>query len=311
MSIMHVSEIHDDKLYYIKPLKLRILGKYLKSRALLEAIMGEIRRVEKEKTHRLKHSRPKYAFCYSDDPPAYLLSLSDNGVQQLVRELGLPQVEGMGYAARLFIGSELVEPSFSRDFEKYSVEAFGLYLPKPLTSITDIPQLDPSQYRSPANYYEDFPWFPVQIWRWRVFNCPIETLQTNPYHPVSDDNLPLMYFEERWHPQDGKRRLLGGLEHLLHSQISFIGKFIDDALYLIGDTEKPVKTRGRHKKYSNANKFHRKLTEALSELSHVGKESPTEVEVAEQMNISPATFKRRLNDYGLTWEAVLQKKFSI
>jgi hypothetical protein len=292
---MDVSEIQDDKLYDIKPLRLRILGKYLKSLAFLRMIKSELRRVEEEENRQ----RPAYAFCYLDDPPAYLLTLSDNGVEQLVRKLGLPQVEKMGYASTLFTGAELVDPSFSREFEKYSVEAFGLNMPPPLTSTTDLSQLDPPQYTCPPKYYETPPWFPVQIWRLRVFNCPIKALQTSPYHPVSDDNPPQMYFEELWNPQDGMRRVLGGLEHLRHSQTAVIGKFIDDALYLIGNKEKQVRNRGRHKKYPTAIKFCHKLREALSELSGIGKESPTEVEVAEQMDISSATFKRRLNDFGL------------
>jgi len=311
---MHVNEIQDDKLYYIEPLRVHIQGKYLKSRVLLEMIRYEIRRVEEANNRRIERPRTKYAFCYSDDPPAYLLFLSDSGVQHLVQELDLPQDKETCYGSKLFAGPELVEPSFATQFEKYSVEAFGLKikLPIPLpSSITRLSQLAPSQYRCPPRYYEEFPWLLVQVWRLRVFNCPIEALQNSPYHPVSDDNPPLMYFEERWHPQNGLRRILSGLEHLRHSQSSFIGKFIDDALFLIGNPEKLLKNRGRHKKYSTANKFYRSLTEALSELADIGKESPTEVEVAEQMNISPATFKRRLNDYGLTWEAVLQKNFPI
>jgi hypothetical protein len=311
---MHVSEIRDDKLYYIKTLRLRILGKYLKSRSFLEMIRSEIRRVKEEKNHRLERPHLEYAFCYSDNPPAYLLSLSDNGVQQLVRKLGLPQVKGAGYASKLFAGAELVAPSSSREFEKYSVEAFGLgiKLPHPLpSSITRLSQLAPSQYTCLPKYYEEFPWLLVQVWRLRVFNRPIEALQNSPYYPVSDNNPPLLYFEECWHPQEGIRRALGGLEHLRNSQTSFIGKFIDDSLFLTRNTERPVKNRGRHKKYPTANMFYSRLTQALSELSDIEKENPTEVEVAEQMNISSATFKRRLNDFGLTWETVLQKKFNI
>jgi hypothetical protein len=191
---MRLSDIKDDQCYKIESLGLLIPGKHLKNPDVFRAIREEVRRLEEKKREESRYYPGLYnaqVFKYSDDPPAYVITPKFAGVRHLIQELDLPEDQESVYFSRLFKAEDFVKFALRRsnkNFENYAVEVFGLKinLPEPLPAGTWLPPTpDPSQYKCSPMYWEEYGMRLIQIWRIRVFACPVEVILTSPSNPLS------------------------------------------------------------------------------------------------------------------------------
>ena len=59
-------------------------------------------------------------------------------------------------------------------------------------------------------YWYESPYHLVQIWRLRIFNCPLERIQVPISNPLNPNTPPIVKFEWRWHPQKYPEHFLYG-----------------------------------------------------------------------------------------------------
>lgn len=184
----------------------------------------------------------------------------------------------------------------------YTVEQFGLLLEPELQRRGDVAagytSLKESNYLCLPLYWSERPDYRVQVWRTRIFDCPLVNFPTSlsslfgPARPVN------MYMEECWHPNIGKERSLTWFEHRYRVGQK-IDQFRKDALLILGDP----KRIGRSKKYGSRNDFILDLKEAYEKVLGISGDDPTQLEVASEMKIEITllTFQRRLKEHGIPW----------
>jgi hypothetical protein len=108
-------------------------------------------------------------------------------------------------------------------------------------------------------YWQEYDMRLIQIWRIRVFACPVELIQTSPSNPFGSLSSNVLYFEERWHPKRIVERKLFGLEHLAELHIS-VERFYKNAMEIVsGQTKKSTRF--------TPDSFKRKYEEKYSELA--------------------------------------------
>jgi hypothetical protein len=244
-------------------------------------------------------------FKYCDEPPSYEIRASFDGIRGLLEELEAPRHFNRVYCLRICSAAMFVDKSdrsFKR-FKDYTVEQFGLLIEPDLQKRSGIDagytSLKSADYLCLPVYWNESPSYRIQVWRSRVFACPITDIQTTPSKPLGQ-NLPLvMYLEERWHPYRGKSRSLKWLEHRYRSSKT-IEQFRRDTLLILGD----VKRGGRQKQiYPDPDKFYQDLRKAYEKVAKRSKKEPSQIEVALEMEqeLSLKTFQTRLNDYEISW----------
>ena len=303
---MRLSDIKDDQFYEIESLGLLIPGKQLKCPDVFRAIRAEIHRLEEKKREESRYYpgwHNAQVFKYSDNPPAYVITPKFAGVRHLIQELDLPQDQESVYFSRLFKARDFIKFALrhsNKNFENYAVEVFGLKinLSEPLpTGIWLPPTPDPSQYKCPPMYWQEYDMRLIQIWRIRVFACPVELIQTSPSNPFSSLSPNVLYFEERWHPKRIIERNLFGLEHLAELHIS-VERFYEGAMEIVS---------GRPKKSTRftGDSFKRKYEEKYSEVSREYGCIPKKGAVARAMGISRSSFYTYLDEFDLPWPPLI------
>ncbi|MDT4956123.1 MAG: hypothetical protein QOJ02_4261 [Acidobacteriota bacterium] len=236
--------------------------------------------------------------------PIYIIRPTFEGIKRLVEELDLPSGPRELYYSRLYSGGEYVTPTGQRieKYEKYTVEAFGLKMePTPPLSYPlkyEIP--DPSQYSTPPKYWQNSHREIIQIWRLRIFDCPLEALETTAANPLSPYHPNTLYLEERWHPNRPRLVFLGGLSDVNISFLPELKRFFCDA-YRILERLNPKGRPPGTSTYSSSNAFCRRMKKELREFRKSEKYKPTEKQIAFKMGISESTFKRHLRIAGLSW----------
>lgn len=252
-------------------------------------------------------------------PPAYVIVPSFPGVSQIITELDMPRESDVIYnLSYLSVEDFLNFRGYSyvndvRRSQSYSVELFGLLvnLPENFRIGMTVPLPDPSQYKCQPMYWTEHGFRVVQIWRLRIFTCPVEDIETTLFRPFGNLPTGTLYFEERWHPlADMKRKLIGGIETV--SKIKGVGldRFYADALRILGgnfdslnSAVKVGRTRGTT--YITATEFPHKLREAYQRLYELKGEKPKQEAVAVELKIGLSTLRRYLINFRVSWPPVV------
>jgi hypothetical protein len=236
-------------------------------------------------------------------PPIYIIQPTFEGVSKLVEELDLPTGPKELYYSKLCSGGEYVTPVGKRieKYDKYTVEAFGLKI-KPTTPLSyplkyELP--DPSQYSTPPRYWQNSHCEIIQIWRLRIFDCPIEALQTTASNPLSPYHPNILYLEERWHPSQPRLVFIGGLSDVHISFVPELERFFCDAYRLLEQLNPRGRPLGTSIYTSDA--FYRRMMKELRAFRKLNKYKPTQKQIAYKMGISESTFKRNFRITGLSW----------
>lgn len=236
--------------------------------------------------------------------PIYLIRPAFKGVKELVEELDLPSGPEELYYSRFCSGSEYVNcagPSIEQ-YERYTVELFGLKIKptKPLTYPLKYEIPDPAQYATPPEYWQYSHREIIQIWRLRIFDCPLTEIQTTTASPLSPHHPDKLYLEVRWHPNRPKLIFMGGFSHVHISFLEELKRFFGDA-YRILEKVNPVGRPPGTSKYPDSDGFRRRLMRELRAYRKRHETKPGEKEIAFKMGLSVSTFKRCMRSAGLLW----------
>jgi hypothetical protein len=241
-------------------------------------------------------------FKYRDDPISYEIKAGFEGVSSLIETLRAPHHFNRIYCLRIFSGAMSVpksDESFKR-FMGYTVEQFGLLMVPEfgIRGGADAGHtiLKKSNYLCLPLYWSERPGYRVQVWRTRIFDCPLSKFPTSLSSPLGPDRWINLYMEERWHPNTGKKRSLTWYEHRCKSG-GKIEQFRKDALLILGD---PIRT-GRPKIHADPNIFLLEVRRKYEEIAESCKKDPTAPDVAFEMEVTLPTFNRRLKEYGIPW----------
>src|SRR5918911_2327060 len=241
-------------------------------------------------------------FKYRDNPSSYEIRASFKGIRGLIEEIKAPHHFNRIYCLRICSGAMFIDKSdksFKR-FMNYTVEQLGLLIEPELQKRGGVDAgytlLEASDYLCLPIYWNERPDYRVQVWRTRIFDCPLADFHTSPSDPLGPTRPLYLYLEERWHPNTGKQRSLIWFSHRCKKGKK-IDQFRRDALLILGDS----KGLGRPKKYGNRNDFIRELKKAYEQVAISGMKDPTQPQVAEEMEISLLTFQRYLGEYNIPW----------
>jgi hypothetical protein len=190
-------------------------------------------------------------------------------------------------------------PILSTNPTNYCVEKFGLRIePFPVRNRKGkltAPLGKASNFLIPPIYWSERSDYVIQVWRTRIFACPVTDVRPSLSKPVSDRHWA-MYLEESWHPNKGKARSLHWSEPRNH-RISAVDQFKKDALRIL-DGAKQGRPLGT-KKFSSKEEFIPKYREAYLKARRRGENGRQPV--ADELGISLSTLNRRLVDHDLTF----------
>jgi len=312
---MLLGEIEDDKLYYVEKLRMYIQGKYLKSPRLQRAFCDDLKEEEgsidyERRCYPSNNDLQVYQLAY--DPPTYCIKPNFEGLKQLTHLLHLPSRTDQPYYSQFFRG-ELFSKSKEQDsqnLEGYSVEFFGFrLLPSEPAEYTYLPR---QLFPSPSNYnclprflyIDDYRL--IEIYRMRVFSCPLETLNIKTSSPLSPLEPKIMYVEETWHPLCDEHKTIIGLEPKLAQKYSYKQEFIEAAFSILEYKKKPGRRTGPTN-YESSQLFIEDLTQAYYFLVDSEVRRPSQDSVARELGISRTTLCRYLNFFGTSWPPVKPK----
>ncbi|HEY0322537.1 MAG TPA: hypothetical protein VGC66_16395 [Pyrinomonadaceae bacterium] len=246
-------------------------------------------------------------FRYRDNPPAFQMLAGFDGARQLIEELGAPHYDNAIYCVRLDSAEGMVKTGRlpSKSFSNYTIERFGLRIESYRTARSkgESQSLisDSSQYLCQPTYWRERPDYIVQVWRTRIFACPVTDIQTSLSNPLTPPRFLRMYFEECWHPNRGKARSLHWLEPRDRSK-SKVDQFKKDALIILDGAKKLGRPPGT-KKFDSPDEFILKYKEAYLKVNRVA--TPTPELVANEMGISQSTLYRRRIKYHSSWPPIV------
>jgi hypothetical protein len=230
-----------------------------------------------------------------------------DGARQLIEELGAPHYDNAIYCVRLDSAEGMVKTGRlpSKSFSNYTIERFGLRIESYRTARSkgESQSLisDSSQYLCQPTYWRERPDYIVQVWRTRIFACPVTDIQTSLSNPLTPPRFLRMYFEECWHPNRGKARSLHWLEPRDRSK-SKVDQFKKDALIILDGAKKLGRPPGT-KKFDSPDEFILKYKEAYLKVNRVA--TPTPELVANEMGISQSTLYRRRIKYHSSWPPIV------
>lgn len=243
-------------------------------------------------------------FQYADMPPAFRVYPNFDEINQTIQELDLQGHPADAFYVRFFRAKDI---QLKRDgaFKEYNyaVQAFGIKLPwpegmDPFVDVQPIP--DASKYKKPPLYWYECPWHLVQVWRLRIFNCPLESFQNFLSSILDSRTPPVIYFQERWHPHHGPKRDLCGLEHVRDFHITAISMFLEDCLRIVGER----RTRGRPTntgEFRDPESFKKAFLVAFQKLIDERGKSPSRTQVAKELGIDQKTLYKYLDKFSVPW----------
>lgn len=239
----------------------------------------------------------------SSKPPAFYIHPSFEGVRQTVKDLGMPHGLDASYYLRYFNGAEFIDyhkRSFLK-FKKYAVEAFGIRIKLP--SDDDIFKLDMQPLPDAANYkYPPIYWYEgsfllVQIWRLRVFKCPLAEIQVPISNPLTPNTPPVVKFEWRWHPRNDPLKLMYGPHYLFPRDPPKPLSFFKDCCRIVGDG----RALGRPREFTDPDFFVQVVTDAYRRLRKPDQKPPSRGLVAVELEIDRKTFYHYLKNFKVPW----------
>jgi uncharacterized Zn-finger protein len=198
-----IKKINDHDEFYLEGMGIKFWGRDLKSRAFREMVLDNIRQNQSREDHQRScypSTQDVQVYLVRDHPRVYLMCPRFEPARELAEELGMPVEDDTRYVLCLYTGA-----LFKRDHERYeqfkncSLEIFGLSISLPST-IPDplphrVPLPDPSQYKTEPTYYWWNGFSLVQVWRRRIFPCPVESLKSTLAEPLSPKEPETLYLE--------------------------------------------------------------------------------------------------------------------
>jgi hypothetical protein len=303
---MLLADIEDNGWYKVKALPLWLKGSEVKKPEVIASIRELVRRHEEEAEYnRKRFPSPDniQVAQMSDKPPAFYISPDFEGVRQVVNDLNMPHSFDAGYFLRFFHGAEFIKyhkRSFLK-FKKYSVEAFGVRIKLPadvdLFKLEWQPLPDPTNYKYPPSYWYESPYHLIQIWRLRVFKCPLERIQVPISNPLNPHVPPVVKFEWRWHPQNDPQYILYGPHNLFPRYPPKPIAFFNDCRRIIG----LGRAIGRPSEFADPDFFIQIVTDAFRRLLKRNRSRPSRQLVAEKLEIDRKTLYHYLNFFKVPW----------
>jgi hypothetical protein len=248
---------------------------------------------------------------YSSAPPGYNIFSSFAGMRRILNELNMPDKADNVYSLRFYTAAYYLKclgrslPKKYDECHKYTVEIFGLRvkLPEDFRFGMKVPLPDPTQYYCAPDYLTEAEISHTQIWRLRIISCSIEEVETRLSNPFGIFPPGTLYFEERWHHQDGKTRLIGGLEPRSGNYGTSLDGFRKNAICILDGYRKPGRPRGT--RYFTPSGFRSAVKAHYEELYNPNERQPLPKEVAIKLGISVGTLKNYLDDlvmsHNLCW----------
>jgi hypothetical protein len=236
-------------------------------------------------------------------PLHYLVTLNLTSVLELVSDLKMPNDLNGLYDLRFLSVKDFLrergvpDQKLHRKYQGYTVQTFGSVPRYERGMKLPLPTPDPSQYKSEPKYFLDLR--PTQIWRIRVYPYPPEEIKSSVHNPFGTFPPGTVYVEERWHPETGVSRLIGGLENAPKSSGVRLDELYVDALRIL---EGGVK-RGRPMGSTEIKRiqFVPCLLEAYQTVKKKTGRNPSPKEVAKEMDISRGTFYNYRRRSGISW----------
>lgn len=264
----------------------------------------------KEELKSYPSSRSWQVYLETDDPLIYRIRGSFPAAQEIIKTLGMPANTSETYWLLITKGNRIRKKH--KKYGNYAVEDFGIGIKgvklDPETEISDEthlpnwpldPQMpDPSAYKREPRYWRLFGGVHlVQVWRSRVFSCPLDDINSTVEDPFSLKQPRIMYFQETWHPHRGQKRWIAGLENTEHSTKWDLSEFYRDALRLLG-----YKTRklGPYA-YVNIDVFLRDFEDACAKVRQRQTRRPSLTNVALELLIDRRTLKKCLERFDIPW----------
>lgn len=303
---MLLADIEDDEWYKIEPLSLHIKGTELQKPEVIRSIRELVRRHEEEVEYnqRCFPNRDNIqVFQISNKPPAFYIHPNFEGVRQVAKDLGISDDLDAVYFLRLFNASEFIKyhKRSVLKFKKYTVEAFGIRIK--LSADADIfkwerqPLPNASNYAYPPLYWYENAYHLVQIWRLRIFKCPLENIKVPISDPLTPNIPPVIKFEWRWHPQKHPAHFLYGPHNMTPRRPPKPLSFFKDCFRIIRDEGR----RGRPREFPDRDFFIQVLKDAFQRLQERTVKPPSRQLVAEKLEIDRTTLKSTLKWHSVSW----------
>jgi len=303
---MLLADIEDDKWYEVEPLSLHVKGAELKKPEVIRSIREFVRRHEEEAEYNRKcfPSRDNIqVFQMQDNPPAFYINPNFEGVRQVANDLGMPNGLEVAYFLRFFHGAEFIKyhkRSFIK-FKRYAVEAFGIRIKLPadvdIFKLKRQPLPDATDYEYSPLYWYESQYHLIQIWRLRIFKCPLESIKVPVSDPLHPNIPPVTKFEWRWHPQKYPEHFLYGPHNLLPRRPPKPLSFFNDCFHIIGDERR----LGRPKEFTDLDFFAQVVIDAFQKLWKQNDKPPSRQIVAEELEINRKTLKHYLDKSSISW----------
>ncbi|HEX8495364.1 MAG TPA: hypothetical protein VF658_21305 [Pyrinomonadaceae bacterium] len=306
---MSSREFEDDALFKLKSLPLWLEGLDLTDPKLIRGAQEFLRFHEQEieyKRRKVSDGFTKFVYQLSEKPPAYCFHPYFEGTRQIVEELNMPCDLDRLCFLRYFHGGDFskYQKRYSKKFKRYAVEALGIrtWGPdfNPFKKET-CPPPDPSQYKHPPMYWYEDRWCLVQVWRIRVFDCPLETIQVPLSNPLMPYLPPVLKCEWRWRPNN-----VSMLDFFERQQLHTFGRSKLQSFYKYckSVTGGEIK-RGRPNEYTDKNSFVQDFTDAYQLLDEGNETSPRRSLIADELLIDRKTLRYYLNHFNVSFFSLL------
>lgn len=241
-------------------------------------------------------------------PHYYLFTSTPPGLPDVLYDLKMSPATFGEYDLRFLSVEDFLKdrgrphPKLSKRYQSYTVQTFGLSAcPRPGMKFS-FPPPHPSQYKCEPMYWYRLGVLPVQIWRIRVFSCPLEKIKTSIHNPFGLFPPQTVYVEERWHPKAGVTRLIGGLGNAPNYGSVGLEQLYEDALGIMTGYIKRGRPRGttyytREQFSTDLKKHYRKV---LKETKG-GSRKPSRAAVALSLGIGISTLYRYMDKFNVHW----------
>jgi hypothetical protein len=310
-----INQFNDDDGFIVEGGDIKFPGRNFKSRNFREMVLDSIReRRDKEDYERswYPNVNDKQVYLARDRPRVYLINARFEPARVLAVELGMPIDEGTHYLVCHYTGA-LFKRGNARyeNYKKYSLEIFGLSVDLPSPPLDPLPWRvplpDPALYKTEPTYYWWNGFSLVQVWRRRVFPCPVEELRSSLAEPLSPREPQTLFMEERWHPDATDRRVtVGGPDHIA-TRMTALNRFQTDAFGILNYQNRKGRKRGS-KKFRSKEAFIKAGRKAYGDYMDLMGERPNQLQLADQMGISEASFYNYMNEHQLIWDADLKPR---
>lgn len=238
-------------------------------------------------------------------PLTYMISPSFIDALETLDNLKMPREVYRRYHLRFLSvedflrGMDYARPKLDERYRNYTVQTFGLISDYKRGMRLPLPPPDPSQYKCQPMYWTILDLLPIQIWRIRVFSCPLGKVKTSIHNPFGVFPSGTVYVEQRWHPQAGVSRYIGGLEKPPSPPRIGLDQLYEDALRILEGNIKRGRPRGTTEYTRNT--FGRDLKKYYRKLWKQNRQRPSKTAVAVKMGISRASLYNYLKLFTVRW----------